>query len=120
MHINQQLTGHIFLVILVVYGDGINNDGYFVIFYVDNIIYRAHNKAIKWPEWINSEYNTDGFTIDDEGYIRTKDRLYIISGGLTTSGYTDDNIDYFINENVSHSYITSTEPGIDFSEDGIL
>jgi hypothetical protein len=52
-------------------GEGINNNVNIITFMIKGVEYQAKD-GMTWGEWINSEYNTDGYYTDPLGQIHSK------------------------------------------------
>ena len=48
-------------------------------FTIDSITYQAE-EGMDWNEWVNSEYNTSGFTILDKVYLMDGSTMYYVVG----------------------------------------
>lgn len=45
-----------------------NNDDGLITFYIDDASYQAE-EGMTWGEWVESEYNTEGFELDEDGWV---------------------------------------------------
>lgn len=54
-------------------------------FTIDGTAYQAE-EGMTWSEWVNSEYNTDGYTAEQGGEVETRIQIYNKNGRYIYSG----------------------------------